>query len=169
MTYCGVTKSLTLSNEPVEPQWSLGIFSLYRTLVRPILKSLEKLDLFHTKEVLFPEYFHTMESDKTMETGFSSLFTRSSRRRKPSLKMGSSPPLPPLGSTSSLDADWLARRQQSRSLFVGEEQITWRKWRRTTVGFSCLTWFFGLFAGTVISVTNAYAGCGRTLNFSERF
>ena len=43
--------------------------------------------------------------------------------------------------------------------------------RRTerNVCFSCLTWLYGLFVGTLISVTNAYAGCGRpTLNFIER-
>ena len=50
--------------------------------------ALEKLDLFHGMEVLFPEYlqsisrifpyhgkhFHTMELDKTMEIGFPNLF-----------------------------------------------------------------------------------------------
>ena len=36
--------------------------------------------------------------------------------------------------------------------------------------FSCLTWFCGLFVRTLISVTNAYASCGRpTLNVIERF
>ena len=38
------------------------------------------------------------------------------------------------------------------------------------VGFSCLTWLCGLFARTLISVTNAYACCGRpTLNFGLGF
>ena len=50
--------------------------------------SLEKLDLFHSMEVLFPEYFqsvsrifpyhghifHTMELVKTIEIGFSNVF-----------------------------------------------------------------------------------------------
>ena len=43
-------------------------------------------------------------------------------------------------STSGLYADWLARRQQSRSYRLhdasGEER---------NVGFSCLTWLYGLF------------------------
>ena len=44
---------------------------------------------------------------------------------------------------------------------VGEEQ---------NVGFSCLTCLFRLFVRTLISLTNAFAGCGRpTLNFIERF
>ena len=38
------------------------------------------------------------------------------------------------------------------------------------VGFSCLTWLYGLFVRTLISVINAYASCGRpTVNFIERF
>ena len=38
------------------------------------------------------------------------------------------------------------------------------------VCFACLTWLYGLFVRTLISRTNAYAGCGRpTLNFIERF
>ena len=38
------------------------------------------------------------------------------------------------------------------------------------VCFACLTWLYGLFVRTLISLTNAYAGCGRpTLNFIERF
>ena len=38
------------------------------------------------------------------------------------------------------------------------------------VWFACLTWLYGLFVRTLISRTNAYAGCGRpTLNFIERF
>ena len=38
------------------------------------------------------------------------------------------------------------------------------------VFFACLSWLHGLFAGTLTSLTNAYAGCGRpTLNFIERF
>ena len=36
--------------------------------------------------------------------------------------------------------------------------------------FLCLTWLYGLFVRTLISLTNANAGCGRpTLNFTERF
>ena len=36
------------------------------------------------------------------------------------------------------------------------------------VCFACLTWLYGLFVRTLISRTNAYAGCGRpTLNFIE--
>ena len=54
---------------------------------------------------------------------------------------------------------------------------SWAKYRlhgasgeERNVGFSCLTWLYGLFVRTLISVTNAYAGCGRpTLNFIERF
>ena len=42
--------------------------------------------------------------------------------------------------------------------------------KEQNVGFSCLAWLYGLFVRTLISVTNAYAGCGRpTLNFTERF
>ena len=38
------------------------------------------------------------------------------------------------------------------------------------VCFACLTWLYGLFVRTLISRTNAYAGCGRpTLNFIEHF
>ena len=38
------------------------------------------------------------------------------------------------------------------------------------VCFACLAWFYELFVGMLISLTNAYAGCGRpTLNFVERF
>ena len=38
------------------------------------------------------------------------------------------------------------------------------------VCFACLTWLYGLFVRTLISRTNAYAGCDRpTLNFIERF
>ena len=38
------------------------------------------------------------------------------------------------------------------------------------VCFTCLTWLYRLFVRTLISRTNAYAGCGRpTLNFIERF
>ena len=38
------------------------------------------------------------------------------------------------------------------------------------VCFACLSWLYGLFVRTLISRTNAYAGCGRpTLNFIERF
>ena len=34
----------------------------------------------------------------------------------------------------------------------------------------CLTWLYGLFVRTLMSLTNAYTGCGRpTLNFIERF
>ena len=39
-----------------------------------LLFTLEKLHLFHSVEVLFPEYFHTMELDKTMDIGFPDLF-----------------------------------------------------------------------------------------------
>ena len=36
--------------------------------------------------------------------------------------------------------------------------------------FACLARLYELFVGTLISLTNAYAGCGRpTLNFIERF
>ena len=36
--------------------------------------------------------------------------------------------------------------------------------------FACLTWLYGLFVRTLISPTNAYAGCGRpTLNLIEHF
>ena len=36
--------------------------------------------------------------------------------------------------------------------------------------FACLTWLYGLFVRTLISLTNAFAGCGRpTLKFIERF
>ena len=35
--------------------------------------------------------------------------------------------------------------------------------------FACLAWFYELFVGMLILLTNAYAGCGRpTLNFIER-
>ena len=38
------------------------------------------------------------------------------------------------------------------------------------VCFACLTWLYGLFVRRLISLTNAFAGCGRpTLNFIERF
>ena len=36
--------------------------------------------------------------------------------------------------------------------------------------FACLTWLYGLFVRTLISRTNAHAGCGRpTLNFIRHF
>ena len=36
--------------------------------------------------------------------------------------------------------------------------------------FLCLAWLYELLGRTLISLTNAYAGCGRpTLNFTERF
>ena len=150
----------------------MGIFSLYRTLVRPILnwKNWTSFTLrkFYFQNIsiprrTFPHYGIIQNYGNWI---FQSFYSAAGGSRV--LKWARF--FSPLGSTSGLDADWLARRQQSRSLFVGEEQITRCKWRRTTVGFSCLTWFFGLFAGTVISVRNAYAGCGRTtLNFIERF
>ena len=38
------------------------------------------------------------------------------------------------------------------------------------VCFACLAWLYELFVETLISLTNAYVGCGRfTLNFIERF
>ena len=38
------------------------------------------------------------------------------------------------------------------------------------VCFVCLTWLYGPFVRTLVSCTNAHAGCGRpTLNFIERF
>ena len=46
------------------------------------------------------------------------------------------------------------------------------KWARyaSDVCFACPTWLYKLFVRTLISLTNAYAGCGRpTLNFIERF
>ena len=40
----------------------------------------------------------------------------------------------------------------------------------TQVCFACLTWLYGLFVGTLVSLTNAYADCGRPTLFSiERF
>ena len=40
----------------------------------------------------------------------------------------------------------------------------------TVVCFASLTWLYGLFVRTLISLTKAYAGYGRrTLNFIERF
>ena len=37
------------------------------------------------------------------------------------------------------------------------------------VCFACLAWLYQLFVGTLISLTNVYAGCGRPkLNFIER-
>ena len=40
----------------------------------------------------------------------------------------------------------------------------------TEVCFAGLAWLYGLFVETLISLTNAYTGCGRpTLNFIERF
>ena len=40
---------------------------------------LKKLHLFHSVEVLFPEYSHTTELDKTMEIGFPTFFYSISR------------------------------------------------------------------------------------------
>ena len=38
------------------------------------------------------------------------------------------------------------------------------------VCLACLTWLYGLFVGTLIPLTNAYADCGRpVVNFIERF
>ena len=38
------------------------------------------------------------------------------------------------------------------------------------VCFACLNWFYGKFVRTLISRTNAYAGCSRsTLTLNERF
>ena len=38
------------------------------------------------------------------------------------------------------------------------------------VCFACLTWLYGLFVRTLIPLTIAYTGCGRsTLNFIDRF
>ena len=43
-------------------------------------------------------------------------------------------------------------------------EITWAK----RVCFACLAGLYQLFVGTLISLTNAYASCGRpTLNFIE--
>ena len=56
-------------------------------------RSLEKLDLFHSMEVFFPEYFrtipriipyhgkHSMELDKTMETGFSNQYFQNGKSK----------------------------------------------------------------------------------------
>ena len=58
-------------------------------------------------------------------------------------------------------ADWLARRQYVIKMSSGEER---------NVGERSVTWLNGLFVRTLISRTNAYAGCGRpNLNFIERF
>ena len=41
---------------------------------------------------------------------------------------------------------------------------------KNDVCFACLAWLYELFVGTLISLRNAYAGCGRpTLNVIERF
>ena len=44
------------------------------------------------------------------------------------------------------------------------------KMSTSDVCFACLARLYELFVGTLISLTNAYAGCGRpTLNYIERF
>ena len=49
-------------------------------------------------------------------------------------------------------------------------QVVKKEMWASAVGFACLTWLYGLFVRTLISLTNAYAGCGRpTQNFIERF
>ena len=50
-------------------------------------------------------------------------------------------------------------------------KVQWAVDKMTTSGvcFACLAWLYGLFVGMLISLTNAYAGCGRpTLNLIER-
>ena len=65
------------------------------------------------------------------------------------------------GLTSSLYADWLARRQYMLSMSSSQA---------SEVCFACLTWLYGLFVRTLISRSNVCAGCGRpTVNFIERF
>ena len=55
----------------------------------------------------------------------------------------------------------------TRSLLSADHVLGKVQW--TEVCFACLAWLYGLFAGTAISLTNAYAGCGRpALNFIER-
>ena len=51
---------------------------------------------------------------------------------------------------------------------------SWRKKTSVTMvhgaSFDCLTWLYGLFVRTLMSLMNAYASCGRsTLNFIECF
>ena len=49
-------------------------------------------------------------------------------------------------------------------------QVAKNKMWASEVFFSCLTWLYGLFVRTLISLTNAYAGCGRsTLDCIESF
>ena len=58
-------------------------------------------------------------------------------------------------------ADWLACRQYTID-------VIWRRTKCGRVKCACLPWLYGLFVRTLISRTNAYAGCGRpTLNFIE--
>ena len=67
---------------------------------------------------------------------------------------------------------WLVRGQMARSLRVKESTVGQLKNKMSTIGkcFACLAWLYELFVGTLISLTNAYADCGRpTLNFIERF
>ena len=64
-------------------------------------------------------------------------------------------------------ADWLACCQYVINVIchLAKNEI----WARE-VCFACLTWLYGLLVRTLISLTNAYTGCGRpTLNFIERF
>ena len=72
----------------------------------------------------------------------------------------------------TLDADWLAARwhvlcgRWSRVNYSGQLK---NKMSTSDVCFACQAWLYELFVGKLISLTNAYAGCGRpTLNFIER-
>ena len=60
-----------------------------------------------------------------------------------------------------------SRAANMSSMSFGEER---NEMLASEVCFACLTWLYGLFVRTLISLTNAYAGCRiPTLNFSERF
>ena len=93
---------------------------------------------------------------------FSCIFSRTARQRV--LKWAWLFFVLSLGSNTGLYADWLARRQYVIN-------VIWRRtkcWRVNCV--LCLTnlALWTVFVSTLISRTNAYAGCGRpTLNFIE--
>ena len=96
-----------------------------------------------------------------------------------SLKMGSFRPLPPPffgGSTSGVYADWLAANNHVLCSWTkygwadDVVQVVKNEMWASEVGFACLTWLYGLFFWTLVSLKNAYTSCGRpTQNFIGRF
>ena len=82
-----------------------------------------------------------------------------------------------LGSSSSLYADWLAANNHVLCSWVkyswADDMVQVAKnemWARVKCALLARLTLYGLFIRTLISLTNAYAGCRRpTLNFIERF